>query len=440
VTVTLALVANGTAAAPFGIVETPLNQATNVTGSIGVTGWVLDDIEVTRVRILRDPVGSEPPGTLVYIGDAAFVDGARPDVAAAYPQLPRTTRAGWGYLLLTNFLPNLGNGTFRLHAYADDADGHTTLLGSKTITCTNATAVTPFGAIDTPGQGEQVSGVVHNFAWVLSPAPGRADVPGGGTVSVIIDGQVVGVPTGWTSRPDLTALFDATRYPGINTALAAYSFDSRTLANGTHTIAWLVTDNLGRAEGIGSRYFTVTNSSLVAETSAVAEDTMAAYTAEATDLRAEPAGALRARRGFDLTAPWSTYVPDAAGVITIEAEELDRLELRTGATAAHLLTPAGPAPLPIGARLDPADGTFTWLVGVGFVGAYDFAFASPDASRTVRIVLRPKHRPERGAQLAVDLPPPAPSLSPDQDSATRGVGRDPRGGQGLRRDHSVGKQ
>ena len=31
------------------------------------------------------------------------------------------------------------------------------------------------------------------------------------------------------------------------------------LANGIHTIAWSVTDNQGRADGIGSRYFWVQN-------------------------------------------------------------------------------------------------------------------------------------------------------------------------------------
>ena len=39
--------------------------------------------------------------------------------------------AGWGYLLLTNMLPNQGNGTFMLHAYATDAEGNTVLLGSQ---------------------------------------------------------------------------------------------------------------------------------------------------------------------------------------------------------------------------------------------------------------------------------------------------------------------
>lgn len=138
---------------------------TGVTGSIAVTGWAVDDIEVSQVRILRDPVAGEAAG-LIPIGTGVFVDGARPDVAALFPTMPRRSRGGWGYLMLTNFLPNLGNGTFRIHAYADDVDGHSTLLGSRTITCTNSTATTPFGAIDTPDQGATIcseAGVFHPY-------------------------------------------------------------------------------------------------------------------------------------------------------------------------------------------------------------------------------------------------------------------------------------
>ena len=32
-------------------------------------------------------------------------------------------------MILTNMLPNQGNGTFRITAYAYDRDGHTTCLG-----------------------------------------------------------------------------------------------------------------------------------------------------------------------------------------------------------------------------------------------------------------------------------------------------------------------
>ena len=69
----------------------------------------------------------------VFIGNAVQVDGARPDVDATCAA-PFDYQAGWGYLLLTNMLPNQGNGTFTLYAYATDVEGHTMLLGSRTIT------------------------------------------------------------------------------------------------------------------------------------------------------------------------------------------------------------------------------------------------------------------------------------------------------------------
>ena len=243
--------------AAAGTVDTPANNLTGVTGSIAVTGWAVDDIEVVRVRVLRDPVPGEPAG-LVFIGNAVFVDGSRPDVAALFPSIPRRTRAGWGYLLLTNALPNLGDGTFVLHAFADDADGHTTWLGSRTITCTNIISTVPFGAIDTPEPGAVVSGVVNNFGWVLTRGPAIA-APPSGTVTVVIDGVAVGSPTGWASRPDLTALFPAATYPGITSALGIATIDTTRLTNGIHTISWVVTASNGQAAGIGSRYFIVQN-------------------------------------------------------------------------------------------------------------------------------------------------------------------------------------
>jgi hypothetical protein len=241
---------------PFGIVDTPANGAGGVTGSVAVTGWALDDGGVTAVRILRDPVGAEPPGTPIFIGNAVFVTGARPDVAAAYPSFPLNDRAGWGYLLLTNMLPDQGNGTFTLHAYADDDRGNSTLLGTRTITCTNATATRPFGTIDTPGQGATISGTYVNFGWVLTPQP-KSIPTSGATITVYVDGVALGHPVYNQFRSDVAALF-----PGLansNGAVGAFTIDTTTLSNGLHTIAWVVTDTAGASEGIGSRYFMVQN-------------------------------------------------------------------------------------------------------------------------------------------------------------------------------------
>ena len=382
-------------AAPFGTVDTPLQNASGVTGSIAVTGWALDDAGVTAIRILRDPVGAEAPGQRVFVGNAVLVQGARPDVAAAYAAYPNNTRAGWGYLMLTNMLPNQGNGVFTFYMYADDANGNATLLGSRTITCTNASATTPFGAIDTPGQGQTVSGSVNNFGWVLSPGLRRADPPGGGIVNVVIDGALAGAPSGWTSRPDISALFPVSQYSGVNFALGVRTFSSLPLSNGVHTIAWVVTDNQGGAAGVGSRYFTVANGALKSASRTAAS--LPSFSARVAS------DAIKGRRGFDFDAPFRRFTPDSSGVITIDAEELDRIELQLGATAGHLQTALGTADLPIGSRIDSA-GTFTWHPGVGFVGTYELWFDTYGGQRRVRVHLHPKQSNRVGPQVVIDTP------------------------------------
>jgi hypothetical protein len=407
IAVSLKVISPAASAAPFGSLDSPANNPTGVTGSLAITGWALDDVDVARVRILRDPVAGE--AGLVYIGDGMLVEDARSDVAALYPTLPWSYRAGWGYLLLTNMLPALGNGTFRFYAYADDPDGHSTLLGTRTVTCTNATATQPFGAIDTPAPGATVAGNNYlNFGWVLARGR-RADPPGGGTVTAFIDGAPVGSPGGWSARSDLTPLFPAAQYPGIGFAAGVLAFDTTTLANGIHTMSWAVTDNMGSAAGIGSRFFRVFNgtSSLTAS----ASDHDVVQTAD--QLRAAPrdADGIEARRGYALDASFRRYETDPDGRAIVQSEELDRIELKThGATEGYLVSGEALRPLPIGSRLDPVAGTFTWQPGVGFVGSYDLAFIRHSGGhilrQDVRVVLNPKGSNHVGPQIVVDIAGP----------------------------------
>jgi hypothetical protein len=246
--------------APSGQLDTPLAGAT-VSGSIAVTGWATDDIEVVSVRICRDSVGDTTTPTQcggqnkVFIGDAVFIEDARTDIEAGNPTRPFNYRAGWGYLLLTNFLPNQGNGPVTLHAYAIDREGNVSAIGSKSIVTANSAATKPFGAIDTPGQGEAVCGTVVNFGWALTQ-DGK-DVPAdSSTIGVYIDDVFVGRPGARLARPDITAAF-----PLLDTshAVGGYVIDTTTLANGVHSIFWIVSDNTGAGDGVGSRYFTVSN-------------------------------------------------------------------------------------------------------------------------------------------------------------------------------------
>jgi hypothetical protein len=266
VTIDLAVYAAGSTGAAFGSFDSPTDGLNGAAGAIAVTGWALDDIGITRVQVYRDPVAGDPApdGTgKIPVGDATIVAGARPDVEAAYPTTPLNYRAAWGYMLLTNMLPDQnahtaagGNGAFRLYAYATDAEGHVTLLGSKGFTADNHGATKPFGTLDTPGQGQTVSGSLTNWGWVLTPQP--ATVPtDGSTIQVFVDGAFRGTAQYNLFRSDIATLFPG--YNNTNGAIGVFTIDTTTLSNGVHTIFWVASDNQGRTDGIGSRYFSVLN-------------------------------------------------------------------------------------------------------------------------------------------------------------------------------------
>ncbi|MCX6580638.1 MAG: Ig-like domain-containing protein [Candidatus Aminicenantes bacterium] len=355
VAVSLHVYDQGQTAAPFGEFATPLDGS-SVYNSIPVTGWVLDDIGVATVKIYNGDA---------YTGDAVLVEGARPDVGAAYPTYPNNYKAGWGYMLLTNCLPNGGNGTYTFTAKATDMEGNEVTLGSKTITIDNAHAVKPFGAIDTPIQGGTASG--ENFinnGWALTPQPNSIPVDGS-TINVVIDGVVKGHPIYNVYRWDIAWFFPG--YANSNNAAGYYYIDTTKLANGVHTIAWTVTDSAGNSDGIGSRYFSIQNTG-------------------SSDQGAGGKGSEEARKCAPAFDPSSrSLVFDE--IKTVEIQELERVEIN--------LSDEGVAPqairvegysvvgdqlreLPIGSTLDKERGVFYWQPGPGFVGEYRLVFIGKD--------------------------------------------------------------
>jgi hypothetical protein len=183
-----------------------------------------------------------------------------------------------------------------------------------------------------------------------------------------------------------------------------------------HTIAWIVTDNLGASEGIGSRYFTVSNGTgALTAVSAAEAQTHARGTSGARQTLNSRVDRNRAplvgRRGWDLNAPLRVFEPDASGRVVVRSEEVNRVELQLGPgrLEGYLRAPDGLAPLPIGSHLDASTGVFTWAPGVGYVGAYDFVFVRSPGSemasrRDVRIILAPKGSGAVGPQVVIDIP------------------------------------
>jgi hypothetical protein len=359
-------VAAVTPGAPAGSFDTPAGGTSGIAGAIAVTGWALDNIEVTKVDLWREPMGGEPAG-LVYIGDAVFVSGARPDVEAANAGAPFNYRAGWGYLLLTNFLPNsggsagLGNGTYNIHVIAHNKAGNSVDLGAHSVTVDNAHAAKPFGTIDTPAQGGTASGSAYlNFAWVLTQNPNMVPIDGS-TITVVVDGQVMGHPAYNNFRSDIASLFPG--YMNSGGAVGIYYLDTSKLANGVHTISWNVFDNAGHGNGIGSRYFNVFNG--------------ASGPQAAPEEAPRPAAAAHQRNR----------------VHRVDIEELDRVELSLGAIGGYQLVNGERAPLPVGSSL--REGVFYWQPGPGFLGNYDFVFEREDGGEArVRVKIRAKTYPQ----------------------------------------------
>lgn len=234
--------------ASIGAFETPVNNAT-VSGSVPVSGWALDTSGIKSLDLYQRPGTS---GTFAYMGSAIFVEGTRPDVAAAYPLYPQATRAGWGYMLLTHGLG--ADGVYQIQARATDNTGVVTTLGTVTINVANATSSIPFGALDTPASGGIASGASYRVqGWVLTRTPDHVDA-----VDLYIDNVFRATVTYGLYNAGLTS-FPTSLYPDAPYGSGYVDIDTRAYANGWHTIAWVARDSAGHQGGIGSRYFRIQN-------------------------------------------------------------------------------------------------------------------------------------------------------------------------------------
>jgi hypothetical protein len=393
--VTTRVYAPGSSAPPVGYFDTPANGVVNVAGSLPVTGWAMDDVGVARVDIFRDAVGSEPAGAIILLGSASLVAGSRSDVENNYPTAPMNYRGGWGFMVLTNMLPDLvngratgGNGPFRLHAYAIDYEGVPSYLGARSFQANNAAAVKPFGTLDTPAQGGTASGSAYMvWGWALSPS---GTIPANGsTITVFVDGVARGNPTYNNYRSDIAGMFPG--YGNSTGAIAYFPLNTTTLANGTHTISWAVTDNQGNTEGIGSRFFTVQNgSSALTSAATVDSSTMAAdahgdalgETIERVSEVPPDYSLVEVTKAASDDATPELMFPEWSGKISIRTKETEQVEVRLASQfddgraryEGYVVVNGRMRPLPVGSALDVSTGTFTWQPGPGFLGKYQLVF------------------------------------------------------------------
>lgn len=359
--------------APFGDMATPADGS-KVYGSIPVTGWALDDVEIKSIKLYYNVEG--------YIGNMLFVDGARPDVAAAYPNYPYYRRAGWGYLLLTN---SLKDGTYSLTVVAVDNSGKSTTFGPRKITIDNGHTHQPFGNIDTPASNGNASGAAYmNWGWALTPLPHMIPKDGS-TIQVWVDANFLGTLDGYNGpNSAIKKLF-----PGLKNSdgpTGFFTLDTTQFVNGVHFMSWTVINDGGHKEGIGSRYFTIYNpgNNVIAS---VAEDEI--ITPEmAVDFSLPSIEPLRIKKGYDQesAAQECEVYPDEQGRVFQEISELQRVEIQLGSEGVvrgYLVVGDKLEPLPIGSSLEPVKGIFCWQPGPGFVGDYELVFFGKEINGTL---------------------------------------------------------
>jgi hypothetical protein len=96
----------------------------------------------------------------------------------------------------------------------------------------------PFGTVDSPSQGDTISGIVTLDGWVIDDA-------GVASVELRIDGNIQGLASYGRPRDDV-----ARDYPGLPGSPHfgfSLKFDSRTLASGEHTLEVVAEDTSGNA-------------------------------------------------------------------------------------------------------------------------------------------------------------------------------------------------
>src|SRR5262245_49477353 len=135
--------------APFGWIDSPgAAGLENFTGSFPVAGWAIDDSgEIDHIDFLIDnqvvagSVGRGEPATATY-------GSTRPDIQAAFPDVP--------FSLYTGFVANVDatkliNGVHTLSVVATDGDGASREIGERTVLVNSVGSnLGPFGRIDFP--------------------------------------------------------------------------------------------------------------------------------------------------------------------------------------------------------------------------------------------------------------------------------------------------
>jgi hypothetical protein len=190
---TTVIVDNTVNQAPFGYIDIPAAETLEGTdGPLPVSGWALDDENVDHIDFLVDggivagAVGRGLPSTAIY-------GTTRPDVQAAFPDVPNSLYSGFQANIDTT---KLINGIHLFSVRVTDNRGASRVIGTRTVQVINNGAnLAPFGQIDFPLDKSSLFCTTIN---VGIPSPCTPDVCGF---------QLTNIVAGWAL--DVGARLDA---------------------------------------------------------------------------------------------------------------------------------------------------------------------------------------------------------------------------------------
>jgi hypothetical protein len=149
-----------------------------------------------------------------------------------------------------------------------------------------------------------------------------------------------------------------------------------------HTIYWTARDSAGNTDGIGSRYFTIQNTSSSSSVNKIAGNNQWKPIIKIDELSNLPVNysePIKMKKGYARNIEPRIIYPDDKGTAIIEIRELERIViLISNVETGYLIAGNKIHPLPIGSTLDTKNGTFNWIPGPGFYGNYRLVFVMKD--------------------------------------------------------------
>jgi Bacterial Ig domain len=207
--------------APIGWIDIPDPNPANTEGfdsAHPVVGWAIDDSAVDHLDILVDGqvvagarccnVPGDPTTEPTTAGSARY-GGLRPDVHAAFPDVPDSLYSGWGGNIdTTQFI----NGLHVITVRVTDDQGASRVIGSRTVQTDNASLnLHPFGEIDSPLDESTIPPVCAG-----SSSEGGGGVPSGpppgGTTSSCPSTTLLNTVRGWVLDTGARLDFGETGY------------------------------------------------------------------------------------------------------------------------------------------------------------------------------------------------------------------------------------